>query len=141
MAAQCLAPAGRLLFNAFLPRHGYVPDGAARELGQQIYTATITEDALAAAAADLPLEQVGNDSVHEYEKTHLPADGWPSTGWYPEWISDLDLFGVPPRASNGQAAHRLTAAVTRFHKPRPSNHAITLITTAASAHPSSRSIT
>ena len=76
-----------------------MPDGAALELGQQVYTAIFTEDQLNSAAADLPLKQVGNDSVHEYEKAHLPADGWPPTGWYPEWVNGLDLFDVPPEQS------------------------------------------
>ena len=38
LAADCLAPGGRLVFNAFLPREGYVPDDAAVELGQQCNT-------------------------------------------------------------------------------------------------------
>lgn len=95
LAAQCLAPAGHLVFNTFIPRPGYLPDDASRELGQQVYTAIFTEDELHAAAADLPLQLVGNDSVYEYEKAHLPEDSWPPTGWYTEWISGLDLFDVP----------------------------------------------
>ena len=38
LAAECLAPGGRLVFNAFLAREGYTPDDAARELGQQCNT-------------------------------------------------------------------------------------------------------
>lgn len=95
LAAQCLAPEGRLVFNTFIPRPGYVPDDASRELGQQVYTAIFTEDEVHAAAADLPLQLVGNDSVYEYEKAHLPEGAWPPTGWYTEWISGLDLFDVP----------------------------------------------
>ncbi len=41
-AAHCLAPGGRLLFNTFAPREGYVPDDAARELGQQCNTMIFT---------------------------------------------------------------------------------------------------
>src|SRR5262245_48416439 len=37
LAAHCLAPGGRLVFNAFLAHHDYTPDDAARELGQQCY--------------------------------------------------------------------------------------------------------
>ena len=32
LAADCLAPGGQLVFNAFLARQGYIPDDAAREL-------------------------------------------------------------------------------------------------------------
>lgn len=99
LATTCLAPGGHLVFNVFLPRSGYVPDTAARELGQQVYTALFTDDELIAAAADLPLELVGNDSVYEYEKAHLPEESWPPTGWYTEWVSGIDLFDVPPDQS------------------------------------------
>ncbi|MGD9620005.1 MAG: class I SAM-dependent methyltransferase [Mycolicibacterium sp.] len=97
LAAKCLLPAGRLVFNVFVPRDGYVPDDAARELGQQVYTAIFTDDELTAAAADLPLELVSNESVFEYEKNHLAE--WPPTGWYAEWITGVDLFDVPPEQS------------------------------------------
>ncbi len=99
LAAQCLSPSGRLVFNTFVPRPGYVPDGAARELGQQVHTTIFTDDEVIAAAADLPLRLIANDSVYEYEKAHLPEDAWPPTGWYTEWISGLDVFDVPREQS------------------------------------------
>src|ERR1700761_9481872 len=55
LAARCLMPGGRVVFNAFLPRPGYIPDDAARELGQQGYTKIFTRDELAGAAGALPL--------------------------------------------------------------------------------------
>ena len=94
LAAQCLAPGGRLVFNAFLARHGYTPDNAARELGQQMYTSIFTRDEMSTAAAELPLELVADDSVYEYEKAHLPDGAWPPTGWYAEWVSGLDVFDI-----------------------------------------------
>ena len=94
LAAQCLAPGGRLVFNAFLARHGYTPDNAARELGEQMYTSMFTRDEMSTAAAGLPLELVADDSVYEYEKAHLPDGAWPPTGWYAEWVSGLDVFDV-----------------------------------------------
>ena len=94
LAARCLAPGGRLVFNAFLARHGYIPDDAALELGQQVYTTIFTRDELTSAAAQLPFQLVADDSVFEYEKTHLPEGGWPPTGWYASWVSGLDLFDV-----------------------------------------------
>ena len=72
LAAHCLAPGGRLVFNVFLAHQGYIPDDAARELGQQSYSMIFTRDEMASAAELLPLELVADDSVYEYEKTHLP---------------------------------------------------------------------
>jgi hypothetical protein len=36
-----------------------------------------------------------DESVHDFEKTHLPASGWPPTGWYSEWVSGQDVFQLP----------------------------------------------
>jgi SAM-dependent methyltransferase len=94
LAAHCLAPGGRLLFNTFLPREGYVPDDAARELGQQCNTMIFTWDEVSSAADLLPLELVADDSAYEYEKTHLPQGAWPPTAWFPNWASGLDVFDV-----------------------------------------------
>ncbi|EID14162.1 class I SAM-dependent methyltransferase [Mycobacterium xenopi] len=94
LAAHCLASGGRLVFNTFLPRMGYTPDDAARELGQQCNTMIFTWEEMRGAAALLPLELVADDSAYEYEKTHLPQGAWPPTGWYANWASGLDVFDV-----------------------------------------------
>jgi SAM-dependent methyltransferase len=94
LAAHCLAPGGRLLFNAFLPREGYVPDDAARELGQQCNTGIFTWEEMSSAADLLPLELVADDSAYDYEETHLPEGAWPLTPWFPNWASGLDVFDV-----------------------------------------------
>ena len=94
LAAKCLAPGGRLVFNAFLAREDYTPDNAARELGQQMYTSIFTSHEMSAAAAQLPIQLVADDSVFEYEKAHLPEGAWPPTSWYAEWVSGLDVFDV-----------------------------------------------
>jgi SAM-dependent methyltransferase len=99
LAARCLMPGGRLVFNAFLARPGYTPDDAARELGQQVYTTIFTRDELASAAGLLPLALVGDDSVYEYEKTHLPDGAWPPTSWYANWVSGHDVFDVERETS------------------------------------------
>ena len=94
LAADCLAPGGRLVFNAFLARDGYTPDDAARELGQQCNTMIFTRDELTSAVSQLPLDLVGDDSAYEYEKTHLPDGAWPPTGWYDGWAGGLDVFDL-----------------------------------------------
>ncbi|HWS93143.1 MAG TPA: class I SAM-dependent methyltransferase [Mycobacterium sp.] len=94
LAAHCLAPSARLVFNAFLPCGGYTPDEAAREFGQQAYTTIFTRHEMASATAGLPLELVADDSVYDYEKTHLPEGAWPPTSWYADWVSGLDVFTI-----------------------------------------------
>ncbi|MCV7077947.1 class I SAM-dependent methyltransferase [Mycobacterium szulgai] len=94
LAANCLAPGGRLVFSAFLASGDYVPDQAAREFGQQVYTSFFTRPEVAAAAAGLHLELVADDSVYDYEKANLPEGGWPPTSWYEGWVSGTDLFPV-----------------------------------------------
>jgi SAM-dependent methyltransferase len=94
LAAHCLAPGARLVFNAFLARGGYTPDQAAREFGLQAYTSIFTRHEMSAAAAELPLELVADDSVYDYEKAHLPPGAWPPTSWYANWVSGLDVFLV-----------------------------------------------
>lgn len=95
LAADCLAPGGRLVFNTFLARPGYTPDSTARELGQQCNTMIFTRDEVSGAAAQLPLELIADDSAYDYEKAHLPEGAWPPTGWFEGWASGLDVFDVP----------------------------------------------
>ncbi len=94
LAAHSLAPGGRLLFNTFVPREGYTPDDAARELGQQCNTMIFTWDEMASAIDPLPLQLVADDSAYDYEKTHLPEGAWPPTAWFADWASGLDIFDV-----------------------------------------------
>jgi SAM-dependent methyltransferase len=94
LAARCLAPEARLVFNTFLPCHGYEIDAPAREFGQQSYTSMFSRQEMSLAAAGLPLELVADDSVYDYEKTHLPPEAWPPTSWYADWVRGRDLFIV-----------------------------------------------
>ncbi|MFZ0230289.1 MAG: class I SAM-dependent methyltransferase [Mycobacterium sp.] len=99
LAADCLAPGGQLVFNTFLAREGYLPDDAARELGQQCNTMIFTREELATATSQLPVELVSDDSAYEYEKAHLPDGAWPPTGWYDGWASGLDVFDLERETS------------------------------------------
>ena len=99
IAAECLAPSGRLVFNVFLPQVGYTPDAAARELGLQVYTSIFTYPEVAAAASGLPLALEADDSVHDFEQHNLPAGAWPPTTWYADWVSGLDVFDMPRHES------------------------------------------
>lgn len=95
LASHCLAPGGTLVFNMFLAKDGYTPDDAARQMGQQCYTSIFTRSELAEASAMAPLELISDDSVYDYEKAHLPAEDWPPTSWYENWVSGMDVFDVP----------------------------------------------
>ncbi|HTQ15937.1 class I SAM-dependent methyltransferase [Mycobacterium sp.] len=99
LAADCLAPGGRLVFNTFLARPGYRPDDAARELAQQCNSMMFTRDEMTSAADRLPLELIADDSAAEYERTHLPEGAWPPTIWFPSWAAGLDVFDVEPEES------------------------------------------
>jgi SAM-dependent methyltransferase len=94
LAADCLAPGGRLVFNTFLAREGYTPDDPARELGQQCNTMIFTRDELRIATTELPFHLVSDDSAYEYEKIHLPDGAWPPTSWFDGWANGLDVFDV-----------------------------------------------
>ncbi|MDQ2627829.1 MAG: class I SAM-dependent methyltransferase [Actinomycetota bacterium] len=94
LAARCLAPGGRLVFNSFLPRIGYQPDIAAREFCQQVKSSLFTRAEMASAAGSLPLTLLSDESVYDYEKTYLPEGAWPPTSWYREWISGIDAFAT-----------------------------------------------
>lgn len=96
VASARLQPGGQLVFNLFLVREGYGVDEAARQFGQQVYCCLFTRTELAGATAGLPLELVDDVSVVDYEKAHLPAENWPPTGWYVDWVSGRDVFDSPP---------------------------------------------
>lgn len=103
LAARCLAPGGRLVFNSFLAHDGYEPDSAAREFCQQVYSGLYTRYEMAAATAGLPLQLLSDESVHDYEKANLPDGSWPPTSWYIEWVSGQDAF----RTSRGESPMEL----------------------------------
>lgn len=92
LAARCLAPGGQLVFNSFLAHDGYEPDSAAREFCQQVYSGLYTRREMAEASSGLPLQLLSDESVHDYEKAHLPEGAWPQTSWYIEWVSGQDAF-------------------------------------------------
>ncbi|WP_413642543.1 class I SAM-dependent methyltransferase [Mycobacterium sp. RTGN5] len=95
MASHCLAPGGRLVFNAFVAHRSYTPDESALQLGQQCYTTIFTQAQMTDALAGFPLALVSDESVYDYEQAHLPAESWPPTSWYADWVSGMDVFDVP----------------------------------------------
>ena len=98
LAARHLVTGGHLVFNVFVTEAGYVPSDAARQFAQQSYSGFFTPDEIAVAAAGLSLDLVADDSVHVYEKEHLPAGVWPPTSWYVNWVTGRDVFGPAAEA-------------------------------------------
>jgi len=94
LAADCLAPGGRLVFNIFLADSSYLPDEADRQFAQQEYSGFFTRPEMAEAADGLPLELEADDCVFDYEQANLPDGAWPPTSWYANWVSGLDVFAT-----------------------------------------------
>lgn len=94
-AARSLATGGLLLFNAFIAKDGYRPDAVSRELSQALWCNLFTKADLAAAFEGQPFELVSDESTHDFEHEHQPAEGWPPTGWFVGWATGLDLFDLP----------------------------------------------
>jgi hypothetical protein len=93
--AEFLAPGGVLLFNAFLCGDGYKPDTLARELSHVFWSNMFTRHEMKTAFDGLGLTPLTDEHAYEYERTHLPKDAWPPTGWFPGWSQGLDLFALP----------------------------------------------
>ncbi|MEZ4298769.1 MAG: class I SAM-dependent methyltransferase [Polyangiaceae bacterium] len=92
--ARALAPGGVGLVTAFLVADGRRLDVAAREAAQALWSTFFTREDLASALHGLPLKLASSEDAIAYEKAHLPEGAWPLTGWFEEWASGVDVFGV-----------------------------------------------
>ena len=93
-AERLLKPNGILLFSAFTALDGYKPDDVVRQMSQVMWCCVFLRREIQDAAAGLPFTLVSDESALEYEKSHLPADQWPPTGWYEGWTAGQDLFDL-----------------------------------------------
>jgi len=95
-----LSPDGWFLFNIFLAVEGYEPNQVAREVSQVVISSIFTPAELTTALEGLPLEILSNESVCEYEQTHLPPGAWPPISWFENWATGRNVFaleeGQPP---------------------------------------------
>lgn len=102
LAKMCdfLCPGGLLLFSTFLTAGDYQPDALVRQVAQLSWSTLFTPQELAAAMEGLPLVQISDELVFEYERHHLPDGAWPPTPWFPSWATGRDVFpmanGRPP---------------------------------------------
>jgi hypothetical protein len=93
--AGALAPGGYLVMNAFVAMEGYKPDLVALQVSEVAWCRIFTRGELAGAVDDLPFDRVSDESVHSFEKDHLPPEAWPPTGWFETWTRGLDVFALP----------------------------------------------
>jgi SAM-dependent methyltransferase len=96
VADRLLAPGGLLVFSAFVALDGYKPDETVRSMSQVMWCCLFTRRELQEAASGLPFDSVSDESALEYEKSRLPAEQWPPTGWYEAWAAGQDLFDLAP---------------------------------------------
>lgn len=94
LAAEVLVLDGVIAVSAFVAIQGYEPDDAARQVGQQTYSAIFTPAELERAVSGLPLVLVDDTSAYDFEHDHLPQEAWPPTGWYEGWSTGQDVFAV-----------------------------------------------
>lgn len=96
---EILQPGGMILFNLFLAVDSYELTPAVREMAQVYWSFVMTRQELQTTLEGLPLKIVTDESVFEYEKEHLPVDGWPPTPWFISWSTGRNVFpieGKPP---------------------------------------------
>ncbi len=97
--AKAVTVGGKLLFSAFVAIDGYTPDKQARDMSEYAWSSLFTRRDLASAAEGSGFVLVSDESVHDFEKVHLPADGFPPTSWFVDWTEGRDVFpieGKPP---------------------------------------------
>jgi SAM-dependent methyltransferase len=93
--ADALAPGGIALVSAFLTSDGYKPDELARQASQALWSTMFTRAELNFVTQELPFDRISDESVHDYEKEHLPEDAWPPTTWFEAWTQGNDVFALP----------------------------------------------
>ena len=99
LVSKSLATGGSFVLNTFVAKSGYTPDAAAREFGQQCYSAIFTPLELTAVVQGLKLELESDESAYEYEKANLPPGSWPQTSWFEAWAKGQDVFGIEKKDS------------------------------------------
>jgi SAM-dependent methyltransferase len=94
--ATALAPGGVALVNLFVATEGYEPDALAREVSEVSWSRIFTRRDLAFVTEHLPFDLVGEESVHDHEKTHASPAAWPPTSWFIDWSRGRNVFDLPP---------------------------------------------
>ncbi|MCY6494606.1 class I SAM-dependent methyltransferase [Leptolyngbya sp. GGD] len=90
--SEAVIPGGVILFNIFLAADGFELDALTREVAQAAWASVFTRSELNQAIANLPLQIVSEESVFEYERSHLPANAFPPTSWFVAWSTGQSVF-------------------------------------------------
>ena len=77
--AGAVAPGGLVLVSCFLTAEGYKPDTLAREATEFAWSSVFTRAELKFIVDELPFDRMSDQSVHDFEKEHLPESSWPPT--------------------------------------------------------------
>jgi 2-polyprenyl-3-methyl-5-hydroxy-6-metoxy-1,4-benzoquinol methylase len=91
---ELLEPGGYLLFNTFLAVDTYEPSPLVQQLALVYWCFIMTRKELATVLADLPVVLCSDESVTDYEQTHLPPEAWPPTTWFEDWATGRNLFPI-----------------------------------------------
>lgn len=96
--STAITPGGFLLLNLFLTQGDYQPDDMARQMSQVQWSYFLTSQEWQGLIADLPMQVISDESVHDYELAHLPPEAWPPTNWFINWSKGRDVFhhSYPP---------------------------------------------
>ncbi len=95
LMCNAIQSGGILLFSTFVADQGYEPDEKVRQMSQVQWSYLITRPELNTLIQGLPLEILSDESVYEYERTHLPPQAWPPTAWFEHWCLGRDIFPIP----------------------------------------------
>ncbi|MDY7022306.1 MAG: class I SAM-dependent methyltransferase, partial [Cyanobacteriota bacterium] len=93
--SKVIQPGGFLLFSTFVASDGYEPDQKVREMSQVQWSYLLTRPELNGSMQGLPLQVLSDESVYEYERTHLSPEAWPPTPWFEHWALGRDVFPIP----------------------------------------------
>lgn len=88
---------GWILFDLFLCWPDYEPSLVVRQISRVNWTHVLTETDLQQILLDMPVELISNESSHDFERAHTPAEHWPPTPWYEHWATGRNLFPIDAR--------------------------------------------
>ncbi|MEA5523119.1 class I SAM-dependent methyltransferase [Limnoraphis robusta] len=95
LMCEAIQPGGLLLFSTFVAAEGFEPDEKVREMSQVQWSYLLTRSELNWGMQGLPLQVLSDESVYEYERSHLSAEAWPPTPWFEHWALGRDVFPIP----------------------------------------------
>ncbi len=95
---DAVAAGGLILFSTFITDENFELNDKVREMGQIQWSYLITPAEMNSILQGLPLQVISDESVYQYERTHLPPEAWPPTTWFEHWSQGRDVIPIqkPP---------------------------------------------